>query len=106
MVEGATVDLPAKAARYITERTDKSWPEMFWVPRGMSSCDYIRRIDPNHDANSFGHIGADLLTLNAMLRIPADLHNVPAEEIFRPPWWDRAGGDDFRACEKLGPMYA
>ncbi len=106
VVEGVTVDLPAKAARYITERTDKSWPETFWVPRGMSSFDYMRRIGPNHDANSFGHIGADLLTYNAMLRIPVDLHNVPAEEIFRPTLWDRVGGDDFRACAKLGPVYA
>jgi L-fucose isomerase len=62
-------------------------------------------IGPTHDANSFGLIGADLVTLNAMLRIPVDLCNVPKDRIFRPKLWDRFGGDDFRACEKLGPLY-
>jgi L-fucose isomerase len=46
-----------------------------------------------------------MITLNAMLRIPVDMHNVPSDQIFRPTMWDRFGGDDFRACEKLGPLY-
>jgi L-fucose/D-arabinose isomerase len=58
-----------------------------------------------HDANSFGLIGADLVTLNAMLRIPVDMCNVPKDQVFRPTFWSRKAKDDFRACEKLGPLY-
>ena len=106
VVEGETVELPRDVADHISSVTDATWPETYWVPRGMSSFDYMSRIGPNHDANSFGLIGADLITLNAMLRIPVDLHNVAAEDIFRPTMWDRYGGDDFRVCEKLGPLFA
>jgi L-fucose isomerase len=106
VVEGDTVDLPAKAADYVSEHTDRTWPETYWTPRGMSSFEYMSRIGPNHDGNSFGLIGADLITLNAMLRIPVDFHNVPKEDIFRPTLWDRYGNDDFRVCEKLGPLYS
>ena len=105
VVEGSTVALPKKVADLISERTDPTWPETYWTPRGMSSFDYMNRIGPNHDANSFGLIGADLVTFNAMLRIPVDLHNIPAAEIFRPTMWDRFGNDDFRVCERLGPLY-
>lgn len=106
VVEGDTVELPELVADHISRVTDKTWPESYWTPRDMTSYEYMSRIGPNHDANSFGHIGADMITLNAMLRIPVDMHNVPADRIFRPTMWDRFGGDDFRACEKLGPLYA
>jgi len=106
VVEGETVELPKKVADHISRVTNETWPESYWAPRGMTSFEYMSRIGPNHDANSFGRIGADLITLNAMLRIPVDLHNVPAEEVFRPTLWDRFGGDDFRACAYLGPLYA
>lgn len=106
IVEGQTVDLPPAVADHISRVTDPTWPETFWVPRGMSSFEYMSRIGPNHDANSFGLIGADLVTLNAMLRIPVDMHNVPLDQLFRPTFWDRCGGDDFRACRELGPLYA
>ncbi len=105
VVEGETIELPKDVADHIGRVTDRTWPETFWAPRGMSSFEYMSRIGPNHDGNSFGLIGADLLTLNAMLRVPVDMHNVPGEDIFRPTFWDRCGGDDFRACEKLGPVY-
>ncbi len=105
VVEGETVDLPEPVARHISDVTDKTWPETFWKPRGMSSFEYMSRIGPNHDANSFGLIGADMLTINAMLRIPVDMHNVPAAQVFRPTLWDRFGQDDFRACSALGPLY-
>jgi L-fucose isomerase len=105
VVEGGTVELPVSVADHVSAVTDKTWPESYWVPRGMTSFEYMSRMGPNHDANSFGLIGADLLTLNAMLRVPVDLHNVPASDIFRPTMWDRFGGDDFRACAFLGPMY-
>lgn len=105
IVEGTTVQLPKSVADHISGVTNESWPETYWVPRDMSSFEYMDRIGPNHDANSFGLIGADMITLNAMLRIPVDMHNVPKEDIFRPTMWDRFGGDDFRACAELGPLY-
>jgi L-fucose isomerase len=106
VVEGETVELPVKVADHISRVTDKTWPETYWKPRGMSSFEYMSRIGPNHDANSFGLIGADFITLNAMLRIPVDMHNVDKASIFRPTLWDRFAGDDFRACACLGPVYA
>lgn len=92
-------------ADYISRVTDPTWLETYWAPRAMSSFEYMSHIGPNHDANSFGLIGADLLTLNSILRVPVDLHNIPAEQIFRPTLWDKFGGDDFRACRELGPLY-
>ncbi|MEI8242692.1 MAG: L-fucose isomerase [bacterium] len=106
VVEGTTVELPSKVADQISARTDPTWPETYWTPRGMSSFEYMSRIGPNHDANSFGLIGADLLTFNAMLRIPVDMQNVAPEDVFRPTMWDRFGSDDFRVCQRLGPLYA
>jgi L-fucose isomerase len=105
VVEGDTVELPVAVADHISKVTDKTWPESYWTPRDMTSFEYMSRIGPNHDANSFGHIGADIITINAMLRIPIDMHNVPKDQIFRPTMWDRFGGDDFRACKELGPLY-
>ena len=97
VVEGETVELPTDVADHISRVTDKTWPETYWTPYGMTSFDYMSKIGPNHDANSFGLIGADLVTLNAMLRIPVDMNNVPKDQIFRPTLWDRYAGDDFRA---------
>jgi L-fucose isomerase len=105
VVEGETIELPREVADHVSKVTDPTWPETYWAPRDMSAIDYMTRIGPNHDGNSFGLIGADLLTLNAMLRIPVDMHNIPAGQIFRPTLWDRFGNDDFRVCEKLGPLY-
>ena len=105
IVEGETIDLPDKVADYVSKCTDPTWPETFWAPWEMSSFEYMSKIGPNHDGNSFGIIGEDLITLNAMLRIPVDFHNVPEDVIFRPTIWDRFGGDDFRICKKLGPLY-
>ncbi len=106
VVEGETIELPADVANHVGSVTNDTWPETFWAPRQMSSFEYMSKIGPNHDGNSFGLIGADMITLNAMLRIPVDMHNIPASDIFRPTMWDRFGGDDFRACEELGPLYA
>ncbi|MFC1606436.1 L-fucose isomerase [Candidatus Latescibacterota bacterium] len=105
VVEGETIDLPEKVADHVSKRTDPTWPETFWAPRDMTSFEYMSQIGPNHDGNSFGLIGADMITLNAMLRIPVDFHNIPEDDIFRPTMWDRYGRDDFRVCEKLGPLY-
>jgi len=105
VIEGETVDLPEKVADHISKVTDPTWPEGYWTPYGMTSFEYMSKIGPNHDANSFGLIGADFITLCAMLRIPVDMHNVDAKDIFRPTMWDRFGGDDFRACAYLGPLF-
>lgn len=105
VVEGKTIDLPAAVADHISKVTDPTWPETYWAPRDMSSFEYMSKIGPNHDANSFGLIGADLLTFNAMLRIPVDMHNIPEKDIFRPTYWDRCGGNDELACQRLGPLY-
>ncbi|NLF17911.1 MAG: L-fucose isomerase [Lentisphaerae bacterium] len=106
VVEGETVELPVTVGDHISRVTDRTWPETYWAPREMTSFEYMSRIGPNHDANSFGLIGADLVTLCAMLRIPVDMHNLDAKDLFRPTLWDRFGGDDFRACAALGPLYA
>ena len=105
VVEGETVKLPKRVEDHISRVTDATWPETYWTPRGLSSFEYMNRIGPNHDGNSFGLIGADFITFNAMLRIPVDFHNIDRADCFRPTFWDRCGGDDFRACETLGPLY-
>lgn len=105
VVEGETVELPKDVADHIGGVTNDTWPETYWAPRDMSSFEYMSKIGPNHDGNSFGLIGADMITINAMLRIPVDLHNIADADIFRPTMWDRFGGDDFRACDELGPLY-
>jgi len=105
IVEGETVELPDAIADHVSNRTDPTWPETYWAPFDMTSFDYMSIIGPNHDANCYGLIGSDMITLNSMLRIPIDFHNVPETDIFRPTLWDRFGGDDFKTCEKLGPLY-
>ena len=105
IVEGETIELPEAVADHISKRTDPTWPETYWMPRGMTSFEYMDRIGPNHDGNSLGLIGADFITFNAMLRIPIDMHNIDRDNIFRPTIWNRFGGDDFRVCEYLGPVY-
>lgn len=105
VVEGETVALPSPVADHISKVTDRTWPESFWAPRNMSSFEYMSRIGPNHDANSYGLIGDDMITLNAMLRIPVDFHNIPENRIFRPTLWERYGRDDFAVCRDLGPLY-
>ncbi len=77
VVEGETVELPKAVGDKIGAITDPTWPETHWMPRGMTSFEYMNRIGPNHDGSSLGLIGADFLTFNAMLRIPVDMHNVP-----------------------------
>ena len=64
----------------------------------------------NHGAIAYGHIGAKLITLASMLRIPVNMHNVPDEQVFRPKAWSAFGtrdleGADFRACDAYGPLY-
>ncbi len=105
IVEGETVELPQAVADLISKVTNETWPETYWAPFGMTSFEYMDRIGPNHDGNSLGLIGADLITFNAMLRVPVDMHNVPSDQIFRPTMWNRFGNDDFRVCAYLGSVY-
>lgn len=116
IAEGWTIDLPEHVHHVLDERTDKIWPTTWFVPR--LSDDHAAFNDvynvmanwgSNHGAISYGHIGSDLITLAAMLRIPVNMHNVPQEHIFRPSAWASFGmdgeGSDYRACDVYGPLY-
>ena len=117
IAEGWTVDLPPNVHHLINERTDPTWPTHYFVPnltgQGPFSDVYsvMANWGANHGALSYGHIGADLLTLASILRIPVCMHNVPTGEIFRPSAWSAFGtsdaeGADYRACANFGPIYA
>jgi L-fucose isomerase len=116
IAEGWSVDLPEKVHQVINDRTDPTWPTHWFVPRltgeGPFSDVYsvMGNWGANHGALSYGHIGADLIALAAILRIPVAMHNVPADKIFQPHAWGMFGamdpqGADFRACEAFGPLY-
>lgn len=115
IAEGFSADLPGEVGKTIVGRTDPTWPKTFFVPRLTDSPGFrdvwtvMKRWGSNHCAVSYGHIGAKLITLASVLRIPVSLHNVPESEIMRPSMWDAFGSDpesaDFRACAALGPLY-
>ena len=116
IVEGWTVNLPDEVSDIIWKRTDYTWPCTWFAPRCngegpfKSAYDLMNNWGANHGAISYGHIGADIITMASMLRIPVALHNVPEEKIFRPACWGAFGtkdleGADFRACENYGPLY-
>lgn len=116
IAEGWTVDLPTDVHQKLDERTNPTWPTTWFVPRVSGQGAFrdvytvMRTWGANHGAFSYGHIGADLLTLASMLRIPVSMHNVAEEQIFRPGSWNSFGtadveGADFRACANLGPLY-
>jgi L-fucose/D-arabinose isomerase len=116
LAEGWTVGLPEKVHRVLDERTNPTWPTTWFAPRlsgqGVFRDGYtvMNAWGANHCAFSYGHIGAELLTLAAMLRIPVYMHNVPEEDIFRPSAWHAFGtagleGADYRACANFGPLY-
>jgi len=116
IAEGYTVDLPEEVHRTLNERTDPTWPTHWFVPNLTGSVPFqdvysvMYNWGANHGVLSFGHVGADLITLAAMLRMPVCMHNVPEERIFRPSVWAAFGamdpqGADFRACANFGPLY-
>lgn len=116
IVEGETVELDPATHDALDARTNPTWPTTWFVPRLTGSGPYrdvysvMSHWGANHGAISFGHIGADLVTLASMLRIPVDMHNVAAEQLYRPAVWDRFGGldpqgADYRACATYGPLY-
>jgi L-fucose/D-arabinose isomerase len=116
IAEGHTVDLPKAMGTKLMERTNPTWPTTWFAPRLTGNGPFkdvysvMNNWGANHGAISFGHIGADLITLASMLRIPVYMHNVPEENIFRPSAWNSFGttdieGADFRACRNYGPLY-
>lgn len=116
IAEGWTVALPDEVSDKLWKRTDYTWPCTWFTPRCTgtgafkTAYDLMNNWGANHGAISYGHIGADLITMASMLRIPVALHNVPDEKIYRPACWGAFGtkdleGADYRACKNYGPMY-
>ncbi len=115
LVEGYTVNLPDEISDKLWKRTDYTWPCTWFTPRltgkgaFTSAYDVMNNWGANHGAISYGHIGADLITLCSILRIPVCMHNVDEDKIFRPAAWNAFGmdkeGQDYRACQNYGPMY-
>jgi L-fucose/D-arabinose isomerase len=114
--EGWTVDLPEKVHQLLDDRTDPTWPTHWFAPRTTGEGAFrdvytvMANWAANHGAISYGHIGADLITLASILRIPVHMHNVPETDIFRPSAWSNLGtadleSGDFRACSNFGPVY-
>jgi len=117
IAEGWTVNLPGEVTDVLWKRTDYTWPCTWFAPRcdGKEGSPFedaysvMNSWGANHGAISYGHIGADLITLCSILRIPVCMHNVADKDIFRPAAWGAFGMDkesqDYRACQNYGPLY-
>ena len=115
IAEGWTISLPDEVSDKLWARTDYTWPCTWFAPRVTgegafkTAYDVMNNWGANHGAISYGHIGADLITLCSMLRIPVCMHNVDEKDIFRPAAWNAFGmdkeGQDYRACAAYGPLY-
>jgi len=116
IAEGYSVDLPPEVHDTLDKRTDPTWPTTWFAPiitgKGAfkNVYDVMDNWGANHGSISYGHIGADLITLASILRIPVSMHNVPDEKVFRPRAWGLFGTDnpesaDYRACQNFGPLY-
>lgn len=115
IAEGWTVDLDPDVHKILDERTDKGWPTTWFVPRLTDDSNFkdvysvMNNWGANHGSISYGHIGADLITLASMLRIPVCMHNVSSDDIYRPAAWSAFGmdkeGADYRACQVYGSLY-
>lgn len=115
LAEGWTVDIPAEVHKTLDDRTNKTWPTTWFAPRLTGTGNFrdvysvMNNWGANHGAFSYGHIGADLITLASMLRIPVCMHNVDEAKIFRPAAWSAFGmdaeGADYRACQTYGALY-
>ena len=115
IAEGWTVCLPDEVTHKLWARTDYTWPCTWFAPRitgkgaFKSAYDVMNNWGANHGAISYGHIGADVITMCSMLRIPVCMHNVDEEKIYRPSSWGAFGmdkeGQDYRACAAYGPLY-
>jgi L-fucose/D-arabinose isomerase len=115
IAEGYTVELDNDVHKLLDERTNPTWPTTWFVPKltGKGAFKDVYSVmanwGANHGAISYGHIGADLITLASILRIPVCMHNVDEDKIFRPSAWNAFGedkeGSDYRACQNFGPLY-
>ena len=116
IAEGYTVDLPDEVNKTLLDRTDPTWPSTWFAPiltgKGAFTDVYavMANWGANHGAWTYGHVGADLITMASMMRIPVSMHNVPEEKIYRPHSWTAFGtmdkeGADYRACAAYGPLY-
>lgn len=116
IAEGYTVEIPQDAHETLDDRTDPTWPTTWFAPtltnEGAFTDTYsvMNNWGANHCSMSYGHIGADLISLASILRIPVNMHNVPEEKIFRPDAWSMFGTQDkeaadYRACQNFGPLY-
>lgn len=116
IAEGYSIKLPQEVTEKLWKRTDYTWPCTWFAPicngeKGMfkTAYDVMNNWGANHGAIVHGHIGADLITLASILRIPVAAHNVPEEKIFRPAAWNAFGmdkeGQDYRACQTYGPLF-
>lgn len=115
LAEGWTVDIPADVHKILNERTSQTWPTTWFAPRLTGEGNFadvysvMNNWGANHGAFSYGHIGADLITLASIFRIPVCMHNVDDSKVFRPSAWAAYGmdkeGADYRACQTYGPIY-
>ena len=115
IAEGWTISLPEDVHKKLDERTNPTWPTTWFVPRLTGNGPFkdvysvMANWGANHGAFSYGHYGAELITLCSMLRIPVNMHNVQTDQLFRPSTWNMLGmdpeGSDFRACANFGPLY-
>ena len=118
IAEGWTVALPDEVTDILWKRTDYTWPCTWFAPRTdgkpgsafENAYTVMRNWGANHGASVYGHVGADLITMASMLRIPVCMHNVPDKDIYRPAAWNAFGtqdkeGADYRACAAFGPLY-
>lgn len=117
IAEGDTVLLPEDAHETIMNRTDRTWPCTWFAPRITGEGPFkdvysvMANWGSNHGVTVYGHVGADLITLASMLRIPVSMHNVAPEKVYRPHAWAGFGTEDmeaadYRACKNYGPLYA
>ncbi|MDR1948270.1 MAG: L-fucose isomerase, partial [Spirochaetaceae bacterium] len=114
IAEGFTVTIPGEVHDKLDLRTDPTWPSTWFAPRLTGEGPFkdvysvMANWGANHGAVSYGHNGADLITLASILRIPVCMHNVEADRIYRPSYWSAFGmdkeGADYRACAALGPL--
>ena len=116
LAEGWTADLPDEIHNIVDKRTDPSWPTTWFVPKltGQGAFADVYSVmanwGANHGVTVYGHVGAELITLASMLRIPVNMHNVEAGRVFRPHAWAAFGTEDaqsadYRACQTYGPLY-
>lgn len=116
IAEGYTITIDDDVHEKIENRTDPGWPTTWFVPNttGKGAFKDVYSVmanwGANHGVTVYGHVGADLITLASMLRIPVAMHNVDENKIYRPHAWGAFGTDnkqaaDFEACKTYGPIY-